>query len=125
MDENCDGRDAGLKSMGAEIRHLERGRGRRTQITRLVVIDVPAGATVALRCTGRGCPIRARTRLIRAGAARIRLTRYLSGARLSASASVRVSVTHPRMLGRGLRLGMRAGRPPTVARFRLGPADGR
>ncbi len=61
VDENCDG-VAGLGRVNATIQFgFDRvkctpSRCRGVKLTKYVVLAIPAGATVTLRCTGNGCP---------------------------------------------------------------------
>jgi hypothetical protein len=80
----------------------------RTHISRLVVTG-PRGATVSVRCRGRGC----RTRSYRAKlgrSRRIRLRRFQRT--YSPGAVIEIRVTGPRAIGKYTRIRIRATRPP-------------
>lgn len=80
----------------------------RTHISRLVVTG-PRGATVTVRCRGRGCARRSfRARL--GSSRRIRLRRFQRTYRPGATIEIRV--TGPQAIGKFTRIRIRATRPP-------------
>jgi hypothetical protein len=90
---------------------------RRGTRIRLSVI-APDGATISIRCRGRGCPLRRQTRIARSdpvasadGTRFIRLRR-LERRRLRPGAVVKIFVTKPGMIGKYARFKMRRGKPP-------------
>jgi hypothetical protein len=78
-----------------------------TRVTRLAVVDVPAGATVTVTCRGRGCPFRAKRRAAARAKRRIDLLRPLRRARLRPGVVLEVRVTKPRTIGKVVRFTMR------------------
>ena len=85
-----------------------RMRGR-THISRLAVRG-PRGATVSVRCRGRGCPSRSFVAKL-GGSKRIRLRRFQRTYRPGAMIEVRV--TGPQAIGKFTRIQIRATRPPS------------
>jgi hypothetical protein len=78
----------------------------------------PDGATLNIRCRGRGCPLRRQTRTARfdqasfgSGTRLIRLRR-LSRHTLRPGTVVKIFVTKPGMIGKYARFKMRRGKPP-------------
>jgi hypothetical protein len=75
----------------------------------LVTVRAPAGAQIAMQCTGRGCAFRDRRRTV-PGDAPVRITglerRFAPGARLV------VRVTAPDRIGKYTRISVRRGRRP-------------
>jgi hypothetical protein len=63
IDEDCSGADAAFTLIPARLSFNWLGRSDgTTKADSLSVRDVPAGGRVELRCSGRGCPFKARTR---------------------------------------------------------------
>ncbi len=58
IDEDCSGKDAGYPRISARARLAVKLHGRYAKVTRLAARDVPAGASVQLRCSGRSCPFK-------------------------------------------------------------------
>jgi hypothetical protein len=88
-------------------------RGTRTQATSLSVRGLPTGAVVRLRCTGRGCPFRART--FRPGARALDIRRAIGGGklRLTAGDALQVAVSAHAFNGLVVRWTAASGRAPT------------
>jgi PKD domain len=88
---------------------------------RLLSVSAPAGATVRVRCNGRGCAFRARTKTVgtrtlrkpgRAGTSAVVRIRRLGRRVLQVGTTVRVYVTSPSSVGKYTRLRVRRGKPP-------------
>jgi hypothetical protein len=93
VDQDCSGADARYPRITAPIQY-EFSPGRRsTRVVELVVKDVPAGATVEVRCTGRGCfkGVK-RVRSTKAGTKVDVRQRFLRNRRLRAGARLEVRV---------------------------------
>ena len=89
-------------------------RGTRIRLS----VVAPDGATLSIRCRGRGCPLRRQTRTAQfdqasfgAGTRLIRLRR-LSRHTLRPGAIVKIFVTKPGTIGKYARFKMRRGKPP-------------
>jgi hypothetical protein len=100
VDEDCvDG--PALKSIRAQVVSYWRTLAGRTTVLRLVVIRVPRGASVQVRCDGRGCPFkRAKPRVRRH---RANATRLFNGALLRPGSVIDVRITAPMSVGKVVR----------------------
>lgn len=72
---------------------------RYTQLKRLVINDVPAGAKVRVSCKGKGCPFTSR-RFARSAAGRAIATKPFKRKRLKPGVVITVRVTKPGAIGR-------------------------
>jgi hypothetical protein len=90
---------------------------RYTVVERLIARDVPEGATVQVRCRGKGCPRRARTVAVKRGKANLR--KVLRRRHLRPGVKVEVRVTRADMIGKVLRFKMRRHRRPAMTRLCL------
>jgi hypothetical protein len=108
IDEDCNGRDAFLDRVKARAQLGVDVRARYTRIRSLRARDVPAGARVQLRCSGRACPFkRTRARTVRRKRGSVSLmTAALRSARIVPRTTLDVHVT-------------RSGRIGSVTRFRF------
>ena len=77
---------------------------------RVLSVNAPAGATVTVRCKGRGCPFKASSRS--ATASRQVRIRKLERRLLRAGASIRIFVTKPGSIGKYTSIRIRGGKPP-------------
>jgi PKD repeat protein len=77
---------------------------------RVLSVSAPAGATVTVRCRGRGCPFKASSRS--ATASRQVRIRKLERRLLRAGASIRIFVTKPGAIGKYTSIRIRGGKPP-------------
>jgi len=114
VDENCDGRD-GYRRLRSRARLAVALFARYAKVRSLRARNVPAGARVQLRCSGRSCPFRrTRERTIRRKRASVSLmTAGLRTARLRPRTTLEVRVTSPEAIGSVTRYRfLRAGRPP-------------
>jgi hypothetical protein len=100
VDENCDGVAAGYDRIGSTVSRVLVPRKRYATFSRLVVRDVPAGATVTIRCRGRGCPKRRYSRRLRSATRLLSVTSYLRKRHLRYGASVEIRITAPGMIGK-------------------------
>ena len=74
----------------------------------LAVRNAPRGARVTVRCRGRGCPVRSRSRAMPSGRMRLR---FLERG-LRAGVLIRVFVTQPGKIGKYTSFRIRRARPP-------------
>ena len=93
-DENCDGRAAAFPRITSGVPYRFRVMGdHRTRVLLLAVRDAPVGATIRMRCRGRGCPKRAR-RIVAKGLKQIPLTQFFTRP-LRPGAVIDVRITAP------------------------------
>ena len=83
--------------------------GRYTVLTHLSVEPARVGSTIRLRCRGRGCPFKTKTRTVTQSTAKRNLLRYLHHAKLRRHARLEVQVTKPGTIGRSRVLTIRSG----------------
>jgi PKD repeat protein len=81
---------------------------RGARITLVEVRGAPIGASVTVRCTGRGCPFRSRRRVADSG--RVRLSNFPRV--LAAGARIEVLVRAPAVIGKYVGFRIRAGKRP-------------
>jgi PKD repeat protein len=91
--------------------------GRRGTNFRVLTVDAPNGATVTVRCSGRGCPFTKSTRAARAGerlayAARKLRIRKLERRLLRAGVTIKIFVTQAGTIGKYTSIKIRSGKPP-------------
>ena len=111
-DENCDGGDAPFPLVTSTLRSRFDIFRRFVTFTRLRLVQVPAGATVDVRCRGRGCPYAKRVRTFaRRAARRDLLARFdLDDARLRPRAVLEIRILLPGHVGKVVRFKIR--KPP-------------
>lgn len=90
-----------------------------TRNTKLVVREVPSGATVQLLCRGRGCPTKPRTLAVKNGTASARS--FLRRRHLRVGTRLDLSITAPGMIGKVLRFKVRRRAIPSMTRYCLPP----
>ena len=96
--------------VAARLRYAHRARERWTVLRKLVLRSIPAGATVDVRCSGRGCPAR---RWVRPAAGTLSL-RPFAKRRLRVGLVLEIRVTQPGAVGQVFILKIRSGRAPLV-----------
>jgi hypothetical protein len=122
VDENCDGRSDPFPYLGSPVaRAFTVFPGRYTAITALAVEQVPAGATVEVRCGGRGCPYKRFHRHIKKRAKRLQLEPPFRHARLKPGARVEVRVTQAHTVGRDVVFVMQRRALPRIETLCLPP----
>ncbi len=109
VDEDCSGRADGFVPIISPVTNRWRPSGSATVVRELVVRDVPAGARVALRCRGGGCPRGTKTRTLRSATRRVVLTQHLRGRRLRRGAVVEITISAAESIAKISRI--RMGRP--------------
>ena len=124
VDEDCSGRDAAYPRISSRTKVGVKFHGRFARVTRLVAHDVPAGARVQLRCSGRSCPFAhtpAET-IPRASAAMSLMNAKLRKARIRPVTTLEVRVTKSGRVGRVVRYRFaHRGRKPTEQTLCLAP----
>jgi Ca2+-binding RTX toxin-like protein len=111
VDEDCSGLADPFARISSPVSHAENVRARRTRFTRLAVRRVPRGARVELRCQGgtrRGCPRKLRRERASVRRGRASFTRELRRVRLRAGARIEVRITRAGVIGKVVRLRIRA-----------------
>ena len=87
-------------------------RGKRTRLTKVKVGRMPRGATMAVRCRGRGCP---RPQVRQTRARRVQLfTTILAGQRYRAGDRLFVTIRAPGLIAERAVITIRNGRKPAV-----------
>jgi len=121
IDENCDGRAQPFLSIVSPVSVSWRVEGARTTLVRLRLRRLPSGASVQLRCSGRGCPFNRKS----AGRPRRNALNALPafGRRrtVAAGATLEVRITAPGRIGKVVRYTARSGKLPKVAALCLRP----
>jgi hypothetical protein len=84
----------------------------RTSVDRLIVRRAPAGATVTVRCRGRGCPFR--TRRIAASKRRLPLTGLFGKRKLRPGTRIEIAIAKEGHVGRMYRYVLRARKSPRL-----------
>jgi Putative metal-binding motif len=110
IDEDCSGADAVPPLLDALIRYHYRNGRHPTVVVfdSLFVHPARAGSTIRLRCRGRGCRFKSRTRRVTRNVAKLNLLPYLHHARLRPRARLEVRVTKPGTIGRSRVLTVRS-----------------
>ena len=85
--------------------------------TRLIVVDVPPGAKVEVRCKGRGCPFKRRS--FTPTKRRVVLTRAFRKRKLRKGARLELRTTKPGAVGNFVSYRVRAGKDPVRRRLCL------
>jgi hypothetical protein len=113
VDENCDKVDADWPSITSEVRYVAKSKGGFARFRRLWVARAPEGATVELRCRGKGCTFARRRQIAPPGTSKISFTSALRRAKLRRGALLEIWVTRSGMRGKVVRL--RVGRRGKVS----------
>ena len=122
VDQDCSGADAAFPRITAAILFQFLPGRHSTRVLVLVVKRAPAGATVEVRCKGRGCfkgvkRVRSTTASTKADLRR----RFLRRLRLGARARLEVRVVAPGAIGKVDRFTMRSNKQPTARFLCLAP----
>jgi Ca2+-binding RTX toxin-like protein len=123
IDENCDNADEPFPVLTSTVRTDFAVFARFTRIRVLVARNVPAGATVEVRCNGRGCPFKRRSRVQKKAATLVNLAKLfkLRGADLKPDAKLHVRVTLPLAIGKTVVFTIRNRKLPTSRNLCLPP----
>jgi hypothetical protein len=114
VDENCDTLIVPFPSLDGLVGNLWAPSGSRTVNLKLSAKNFPKRTKISVRCTGRGCPFKTRTRTVKRSRQTINLHRLLGNARLARGARVEVTFTRSGRIGRVLRYRMGSPGVPTV-----------
>jgi Putative metal-binding motif len=117
VDENCDGITPPFATLNSRFGVTWGPPSRTTRLTRLMVFDVPAGATITVRCIGRGCPKKSYTKAVAKAAGAVSVLRPLKGRRLRPGVVVEVRVARADLV---VRYTIRRGRAPLIKRGLVG-----
>ena len=130
VDEDCNGFDLEATQITSGVRSAWQAFRSFTRNVRLVVTDIPAGATVEVRCSRKrkpkrsGCgDLKRSTSVIRKNRQRLALARLFKNRRLRRGTVVAVRITAPQAVGKMLRYRMRSAKVPKVGRFCLPPGS--
>jgi hypothetical protein len=110
IDQDCAGGPAPFSLLNVLVKVDYRWLPRYSKINALRISPAIAGSTIGVRCSGRGCPFKKRTRKVKKASAELNLGRWFRGARLRHGTKVEVRVTQPQTIGR-----------VSIFRFRAGP----
>jgi hypothetical protein len=108
--------------VGATVRFRSSNRGRNTVFSSLLVRNIPGGATVVVRCRGKGCPVR---RFVKRRAVGTLSLRQFVGKRLRPGIVLDIQVTKAGFVGLVKDITIRAGRSPRVKTLCLPPGSSR
>ena len=130
IDEDCNGFDLEASQITSGVRSAWQAFRGFTRNVRLVVTDIPAGATVEVRCSRKrkpkqsGCgKLKRSSSLVRKDRQRLPLARLFKDRRLRRGTVVEVRITAPQAVGKMLRYRMRSAKVPKVGRFCLPPGS--
>jgi hypothetical protein len=126
-DEDCNGVDERYPVLPTTVRQEFAVFAGFTKVRQLLARNVPAGATVELRCTGRGCPFSKRSKTLQRAAARLDLVKAfkLGKVRLKPKAKLQVRVTAPDAVGTLVVITVRDRKLPNTRRLCLWPGAGK
>jgi hypothetical protein len=122
VDENCDGIRDALPPIVAGISVKWAVHGKRTAFTRLLITSASRGTTAELRCKGRHCPFKRRSKTAPAGG-RINLLRTIRRyrSRFRAGQTLELRVTAPDKIGKVIRYPLKRGDTPVSRTLCLAP----
>lgn len=121
VDENCDRVLGQFGRVTAPVANYWAAGRRTTRVVRLVAKELPKHARVEVRCRGRGCPFRTKTK--RPRRRRAVLQPLFGDRHLRAGAVVEVRITAPEMIGKVVRYTMRPARPPRSRVLCVAPGE--
>ncbi|MDA0185082.1 putative metal-binding motif-containing protein [Solirubrobacter phytolaccae] len=115
IDQDCSGADAAKPRILSPVSYGFNARRAWSRVNRLRVRELPANATVELRCSGKGCPFTSRTLSVPKGKTSLDLLARVKRAKLRPGARLTLRITAPGTVGKALRFTIRAGKTPTVS----------
>ena len=122
VDQDCSSADARYPRITTPIQYQFSPGRRSTRVVTLVVKEMPAGATVEVRCTGRGCF--KGVKRVRSTKARTEVDvrrRFLGKRLLRVRAQLEVRVVAPATIGKVARFTVRSKKAPAVRFLCLAP----
>jgi putative metal-binding protein/hemolysin type calcium-binding protein len=122
VDENCDGIRAPFPKLDVGLGQDYRYFDRYTLLTELSAARVPAGATIAVRCSGKGCPFRSRTTRLRSAKRKVSFKQAFKGRHLRKGTIVTLTVRAPGAIGKALVIKVRSPRKPSTKITCVDPA---
>ena len=125
IDEDCVGGPQPYLTLDSSVGFTAYFRRSSTRFAELFVRHARAGSVVRVRCRGRGCPFRVRTRAVTRDAARLDISGRLRAACLRPGSQLVVEITKPRTIGVLTRITVRAGRTPLRRELCLRPGSSR
>src|SRR5262249_40639210 len=100
--------------------------GNFTSVRALVVRNAPAGARIAVSCTGGGCPFKGTKRVtVRRENAPTPLLRFVRGAKLRSRAHLNIAITAASFVGRTYSYRIKIGDLPALATTCKDPGSSR
>jgi len=124
VDENCDSRAQGFALLRSLVSTNWQFGRTFTRVRALIVRNAPAGARIAVRCKGRGCPFKGTRRAtVRRALAPLSLRRLFRQAKLRAGTRVTVAVTAPQFVGRTYTYRLRNGQLPATSIICRAPGE--
>ena len=109
-DEDCSGRDAPYPRLDSAVLFTFQPYRRFAVFDGLHVRPVRAGSTIRLRCNGKACPFKVRTRKVATFSADVDLSKLVRGVKLRKREWFEVSVTKPGTIGISRRRVVRGGK---------------
>ena len=123
VDEDCSGTDAPFPIVTSTVENGWLAGPSSTSVARLAARNVPAGATVEVTCSGRGCPRKARKQTFKVTrqTARLNVAKAFGKAKLRLRARVEVRILRPGFVGRVLRFTVRRSAVPQLSNLCMAP----
>jgi hypothetical protein len=126
IDQDCSGSDAPVPAapaISAPVTNRWQVTARSTRVVALAIRGAPAGATVRVTCTGRGCPFKRKIRTAANG--RATLTPLFRRSSLRPGAVIEVRITAPGYIGKVVRYTIRRRKLPASRTLCLPPGGSR
>jgi Ca2+-binding RTX toxin-like protein len=121
VDEDCSGFADPFPSIASTVLNGFKVSARSTRVTKLKVTDVPAGATVALTCTGGGCPKHGLSKTVAEATSTLDVRKPLNGKSLKPGAKIEIRITKAQTIGQLIRFTIRRRKAPSSAGLCLPP----
>jgi hypothetical protein len=116
VDENCDSVAQGFALLRSLVSTNWQFADTFTRLRALAVRNAPAGARIALSCSGRGCPFKGTKRVtVPRALAPVTLQRFFGSARLRKGTHVILAVTAPGVVGRTYTYVIKLGELPALS----------
>jgi streptogramin lyase len=121
VDQDCSGAD--LRVIGASLSAAWKAGRASTTVARLSARKVPAGGTVTLRCSGRSCPFKKKTKSVKKATKEINLTSLFRKRALPVKTKVTLQISGPGVAGRVFTFTVRRSRAPKRSLLCLAPGE--